>query len=451
MAKQFHLAAFLMATPVTHSQAEWRHPRDQRGGFLSSEFYQDLARILERGKFDFVFFADILAVPGRYGDGISTSLSRGTQSVASIDPAYAVAVMSAVTRDLGLGITRSATYFAPYDLARTFASLDHLSNGRIAWNVVASHQNAEAQNFGHEGHMEHDERYERAEEYLELAFKLWDSWDEDALVIDKEAGLFADPSKIRHVNHAGKWFKSRGPLSTPRSPQGRPVIIQAGSSSRGKEFAARWAEAVFVIDPTSEGRKNYYDDLKTRVARYGRRPDEIKVLPSLIPFVGETESIAREKQAYHNALADPLDGLICLSGHLDHDLSIYPLDEPVRNLDVPGIRGQLDLAYRLSEQQQLTLRDIGKLYAQGVLLPQVVGTAAQVADELEAWFDNSECDGFVISPAYLPGTFEEFVSLVVPELQRRGLHRKEYTGRTLRDRLGLGPASLTPPPRPDRR
>jgi FMN-dependent oxidoreductase (nitrilotriacetate monooxygenase family) len=446
MAKQFHLAGFLIASQLTHSHAQWRHPHDENG-FLSATFYQDIARTLERGKFDYVFFADVLTVPSRYGKGISESLSRGTQGVASIDPAYAVAIMSTVTEHLGLGITRSATYYAPYDIARTFATLDHLTKGRIAWNVVTSHSASEAHNFGFDQHLAHDERYERAEEYLELAYKLWGSWDDDALVANKESGLFADPAKVRHIDHSGQWFKSRGPLSVPRGPQDRPVIMQAGSSNRGKEFAARWAEVIFEIDPTSEGRKAYYDDLKSRLVRYGRHPDDLKIFPSLIPFVGETESIAREKQAYHNELADPISGLICLSGHFDHDFSIYPLDEPVQNLKVPGVQGLFDVAYRLSQTYGLTLRDVGKLYAQGVLLPQIVGTPSQIADELESWFSNGEGDGFIISPAYLPGAFEEFVSLVVPELQRRGLHRKEYGAKTLRGHLGLGRASLTPPPR----
>lgn len=446
MTKQMHLAGFLIASQLTHSHAQWRHPRNENG-FLSAEFYQDIARTLERGKFDYVFFADVLTVQSRYGRGIEESLSRGTQSVASIDPAYAVAVMSAVTQHLGLGITRSTTYFAPYDIARTFATLDHLTKGRIAWNVVTSHAKGEAQNFGYEEHIDHEERYERAEEYLELAYKLWSSWDDDALVVDKASGLFADPNKVRHIDHAGRWFKSRGPLTVPRGPQDRPVIMQAGSSSRGKEFAARWAEVIFEIDPTPEGRKAYYDDLKGRMQKYGRQPDELKIFPSVIPFVGETESIAREKQAYHNELCDPISGLICLSSHFDHDFSIYPLDEPVQNLKVPGVQGLFDVAYRLSQKFKLTLRDIGRLYAEGVLLPQIVGTPSQIADQLEAWFNNGEGDGFIISPAYLPGAFEEFVSMVVPELQRRGLHRKEYTAKTLRGHLGLGRASLTPAPR----
>lgn len=220
--------------------------------------------------------------------------------------------------------------------------------------------------------------------------------------------------------------------------------MQAGSSNRGKEFAARWAEIIFEIDPTLEGRKAYYDDVKSRAVKYGRNPDDVKIFPSIVPFIGETESIAREKQAIHNELIDPISGLITLSSHMDYDFSQHDLDAPVQDVEVGGIKGLFEVALRLSKKDQLTLRDIGRLYAEGVLLPHMVGTPTQIADQLEESFKNGEADGFIISPAHLPGAFEEFVDLVVPELQRRGLFRKEYTGNTLREHLGLGKANLTP-------
>lgn len=443
MTKQLHLAGFLIASQLTHSHPQWRHPRSDLN-FLRPEFYQNMGRVLERGKFDYVFFADALAVPHRYGDSIEETLRRGTQGAVLIDPAYVVATMAVATQYIGLGITRSTTYYQPYELARAFATLDHLSGGRIAWNVVTSHNVGEAYNFGLEAHLEHENRYDRADEFVELAFKLWDSWQEDALVLDKETGLFADPTKVHHINHAGRWYKSKGPLTVPRSPQGRPAIMQAGSSNRGKEFAARWAEIIFEIDPTPEGRKAYYDDVKSRAVKYGRNPDDVKIFPAVIPFIGETETIAREKQAFHNELVDPISGLITLSSHMDYDFSQHPLDEPVKDVEVGGIKGLFEVALRLSKKDGLTLRDVGRLYAEGILLPHVVGTPTQIADQLEESFKNGEADGFIISPAYLPGAFEEFVEFVVPELQRRGLFRKEYTGKTLRDHLGLGKANLTP-------
>lgn len=443
MAKQFHLAGFMMASAVTHSHAMWRHPRgDTR--FLDVRYYQDVARAAERGFFDFVFFADVLAVPGRYGGDIRQAIEHGVQSVATLDPSYVAMAMAGVTQHLGLGITRSTTYYAPWDLARAFATLDHLTNGRIAWNVVTSNADAEAQNFGFQQHLEHGQRYARADEFLEAAFKLWGSWEPDALLMEKQ-GRFADPDKVHVVDHQGKWFSTRGPLTVPASPQRRPAIMQAGSSSRGKDFAARWAEIIFEIDPTPEGRKAYYADVKRRTAAIGRDPDSVKIFPSFIPFVGETESIAREKQRFHNQLADPIAGLITLSAHVDHDFSVYPLDESLRNVDVGGNTGLFDVARRISQQDNLTLRDLGKLYAQGVLLPQLVGTPQQIADQLEASFENGEADGFIVSAAYLPGTFEEFSDFVVPELQRRGRVRQSYSGGTLRDNLGLGEATLIPP------
>ncbi len=252
---------------------------------------------------------------------------------------------------------------------------------------------------------------------------------------------------MREINHVGPHFEVRGPLNVPHSPQSRPVIIQAGASGRGKDYAARWAEAIFEIDPSPESRRAYYADVKSRAANFGRDPSKIKILPAVMPFVATTESEAREKQAFHNALADPISGLITMSMHTDHDFSRYPLDEPIRDINAPGSKGLFAVAHALGVKNDLTLRDIGKLYAQGIILPQFVGTPKQVADQLEAAWSAEECDGWMISAAWSPGAFEDFVDLVVPELQRRGLFRKEYTGTRLRDHLGLGEASLTPVPR----
>lgn len=436
------LGGFLIAGVTTHSHAAWRHPRASKG-FLTPEYYQDIGRTLERGKFDFLFLADNFAAPRRFGDGIEEGLRRGTQSAASLDPRIVLALLAGATEHLGLVATTSVTYHSPFDIARVYASLDHLSKGRVGWNVVTSFAEAEAQNHGFESHVEHDRRYDRAEEFLEVAYGLWDSWDEDALVQDKSGNVFADPAKVHTLDHEGEFFSARGPLPIPRSPQRRPVIFQAGSSSRGRDYAARWAEAIFIIDPTPEGRKAYYDDVKSRASNFGRNPDDIKILPAFTPFVGETASIGQEKQAFHNDLADPISGLITLSNHTDHDFSTHDLDEPVGQIEVPGIQGLAELVGRLSGEQGLTLRDIGKAYAEGVLLPQFAGTAADIADQIEASVDNGEADGWMVSPAFSPGAFDEFVDGVIPELQARGRFRTEYEGTTLRDNLGLGaPADL---------
>ncbi|GAA1914223.1 LLM class flavin-dependent oxidoreductase [Nocardioides lentus] len=439
MPDQMHLGGFMIASNVTHSHAAWRQPGTQPD-FLDAAYYQRIGRTLERGKFDFVFFADLLAVPTNYGGSPDEALRRGTQAAATLDPSLVASSIAAVTDRLGVAITKSTTYFHPFELARILATLDHLSNGRAAWNIVTSLSEAEARNFGLEKVLDHDLRYDRAQEFVETAVALWDSWDADALVQDKASGLFADPDKVRALHHDGLFFKTAGPLPTPRSPQGRPVLIQAGSSEKGKDFAARWAEAIFEIDPTPEGRRAYYDDVKDRVSDHGRDPRQVKILPAVLPFVGETESIAREKQAVHHELADPISGLMTLSVHTNHDFSQHDLDSPVEDLEVSGTQGLFDVARRLSRRDSLTLRDIGRLYAQGVLLPQVVGTASQVADQLEESFLGGEADGFMLSCATSPGTFEDVVDQVVPELQRRGLFRTEYAGRTLREHLGLDAA-----------
>ena len=338
MPKQLHLGGFQIASQVTHSHAAWRHPGSDTD-FTSPEYYHRIGRILERGKFDFVFFADLLAAPAQYGRDITEPLRRGTQATATLDPSIVAASIGAVTSKLGVAITKSATFFHPYELARIFASLDHITRGRVAWNIVTSLTASEAQNFGQDSHLDHEFRYERAEEFLRATLDLWSSWDPDALVLDKNTGVFADPDKIRRVEHDGKFFRTRGPLNVPRSPQGRPVLIQAGSSNTGRDFAARWAEAIFEIDPTPEGRRAYYDDIKSRASNFGRNPDQVLIFPAFIPFIGETESIAREKQAFHNELADPISGLITLSVHTDHDFSRYDLDAPVEDVQVTGTQG----------------------------------------------------------------------------------------------------------------
>lgn len=446
MKKKMHLAGFMIAGPVTHSHASWRHPASD-AKFLDLAYYEGVARTLEQAKFDFLFFADVLAIPRRYDNDIRDTLRRGTQGALGLDPTMVIAALISATRQIGLAVTKSTTYYTPYDIARSLATIDHLSKGRVAWNVVTSLNQAEAHNFGQKEMLEHDLRYDRAEEFLEAAFELWDSWDADALVIDTAEGVFADPAKVHEINHVGKHFDIRGPLNVSRSPQQRPVIIQAGSSPRGKDYAARWAEAVFEIDPMPESRRAYYRDVKDRVANFGRNPDHVKIFPAVMPFVGATEAEAREKQAIHNELADPISGLITLAMHTDHDFSQYPLDEPVAEIKVPGAQGLFEVARNLSLKSDMTLRDVGKLYAQGVTLPQVVGTASQVADQLEHWIEAEEGDGFMISAPYPPQAFSDFTTTVVPELQRRGSFRKEYEGPTLRDQLGLPEANLTPPPR----
>jgi FMN-dependent oxidoreductase (nitrilotriacetate monooxygenase family) len=432
-----HLAGFLIAGPVGHSHALWRQPGPPLP-FLSVDHYAAIGRTLERGLFDLLFFADRLAIGDRFGADKEIGLRHGDQDATRLDPVPILGALAATTRHLGLGATRSTTYAQPYSLAREFATLDHLSGGRAAWNVVTSMNDGEAQNFGVDSHLGHDERYDRSDEFLELAFALWDSWQADALLLDREAGLYADPGKVRYVDHAGRYFRSRGPLNIPASPQGRPVIIQAGASDRGRHFAGRWAEVIFTIAPTPADAKRFTAQIRDDVARAGRPDGAAKVLPAVMPFIGRTREEAGEKRDRTNALVDPLVGLSTLSGHANLDLAGLDLDAPVAQLEASGSQGMIALAQRVARDSNLTLREIGRRYGQSVLVPQLCGTGRQVAEELADLFRSGGADGFVVTPGALPSAFEEFVGEVVPELQRLGLFRTAYEGRTLRDRLHAG-------------
>ena len=438
--KQMHLAGFLIAGPIAHSHALWRHPLTDMD-FLRPEGYQSIAAVLERGKFDMVFFADRLAMSDTYGQSLDVGVRYGDQDAMRLDPVPVLALMAADTAQIGLGATRSTTYYHPYHIARTFATLDHLTRGRAAWNVVTSVNQGEARNFGYEEHLEHDLRYDRADEFMEVACRLWESWQDEALLLDREAGLFADPAKVRAIDHHGTWFRSKGPLNVPRSPQGRPVIIQAGSSGRGKAFAARWADVIFTLQPSAAQARAFYQDVHVHLAAAGRDDRACRILLAVMPFIGESETDAREKQALHNSLIHPLVGLSTLSSHMGYDFSRHALDEPISNVRVQGMQGLFATLRTFSEAEGLTLGEVGELYGRSVLVPQLTGTASGIADQLEALFRDSACDGFVISPAHVPGAFEEFVAGVVPELQGRGLFRSEYQGTTLREHLGLAAGS----------
>jgi len=432
-APHLHLAAFLIAGNGAHSHALWRHPKSQLGGFLDPDYWIRIAATLERGFFDIAFFADRLAMSDRYGGELETGARYGDQDATRLDPIPVLSLLAGTTRHIGLAATRSTTYHHPFHIARTFATLDHLSRGRAAWNVVTSVNEGEARNHGLDRHLEHDARYDSAEEFMQTTFGLWDSWEPDALVLDREQGIYADPARIHRLGFEGKTYRSYGPLNVPRSPQGHPVIIQAGASARGKAFAGKWAEVIFVVQPTLEGMQRSYRDIKEEAQRAGRRPEEVTVLVAVMPFVGRTSAEAREQLEEHNELVHPLVGLSTMSSHMNFDFSTLPLDAPLEDIQVQGMQGMLSAVRNLEGGSAVTLREIGKRYGQSVVVPQVAGTA--VADRLEHWFKQGACDGFMVSPAHLPHGFDDFVTLVVPELQHRGLFRTAYTGSTLRENL----------------
>jgi FMN-dependent oxidoreductase (nitrilotriacetate monooxygenase family) len=344
--KQMHLGAIITAGPGTGAFGAWRFPSSEQHRFLEADYYQQIARTLERGKFDLIFFADKLAVPGKFPKAVEESLRNGSWGAAHPDPVVLLSAIAAATERIGLASTISTSYHAPFHVARTVSSLDHISKGRAAWNVVTSHEDAEAQNFGLAKQRERDVRYDRAEEFLEAVFGLWDTWEDDALVLDRERGVVIDPTKVHPLNHKGAHFEVRGPLNLPRPPQGYPVIAQAGSSDRGRDFAARWSELIFTPQPVLESAQAFYTDIKTRAEQQGRNPDDIKVLPGVLILVGETEGIAREKEEHLKSLINPVAAKAMLSSMLEMDLSSVAPDTPAIDLigsrSVAGMQGHVD-------------------------------------------------------------------------------------------------------------
>jgi FMN-dependent oxidoreductase (nitrilotriacetate monooxygenase family) len=437
--RRMTLVGFMQASNVTVYSGSWRYPSADLS-FLDLGYYQKIARTLEEGKFDLVFFDDRLAMPGVYGDSVAEAVRYGARPI-KLDLTAILGGIIGATDRIGIGATYSTTYYSPFHVARTFATLDHLSRGRAAWNVVTSVNDSEAQNFGVEQHLGHDERYDRAQEFIETVVALWESWDDDALVMDRETGIFADPDKVHEINHRGKWFNARGPLTVPRTPQGRPAILQAGQSGRGREFAAQWADLIFTGDPGFAVAQRHYRDQRDRIAAAGRDPDDVKFLPMAYTVIGETEAIAAEKERlFLESYVHPMASLTLLSEVLNYDFSQHDLDDVVTEEMInaaSGIRGLADGVRQHLGRDDVTVRDLAAHRATLLQGPRFVGTAEQVADQMEEWFLGGACDGFVIAATHLPGAFEDVVRMVVPILQRRGLFRTEYEGVTLRDHLGL--------------
>jgi len=433
------LVAFMQAGNTSVYTGSWRHPATEHG-FLSASYYQKLGRTLEEGCFDLMFFDDRLAMPGIFGGSVAEAVRTGARPV-KLDLSVVLGVVAGATRHIGLGATYSTTYYTPFHVARTFATLDHLSGGRAAWNIVTSVNDSEAQNFGVDGVLGHDERYDRADEFMEATTGLWDTWDDDALVLDRANGVFADPDAVRELNYEGKWFKVRGPLTVPRGPQGRPVLLQAGSSGRGRDFASRWAEVIFTGDPNIDIARSHYKDQKERIGEVGRDPGSVKILPMAYAVVGESRAQAQDReQLLLNDLVDPMASLTLLSELMNYDFSGLALDDPITDeliQSVSGIRGLVQNIRQHIGGDTVTLADLAGHRATLLQGPRFVGTGSDVADQMEEWFSSGACDGFVLAATHCPGAYEDLVRLVVPELQRRGVFRDRYTGDTLRENLGL--------------
>jgi FMN-dependent oxidoreductase (nitrilotriacetate monooxygenase family) len=437
--RQMVMVGFLQAQNCTNLVSSWRHP-ESRQDSTSADYYQTIGRVLEEGKFHAGFFDDRLAMPDRFGNDHRHTVQHGIRCV-KMDPVTVLTVMGMATKRLGLGATYSTTYFEPFHVARTFATLDLMTGGRAAWNVVTSMNDGEALNMGKDSHQEHDSRYERADEFMEVVMGHWNSWDDDAIVADRQTGLFAHPDKVRRLDHVGEWFKSRGPFTVPRSPQGHPVVIQAGQSARGKQFSARWGELVFVTTPISLdiGRQNYRD-LKEAAVALGRDPSHITITPSAYLVCAETKAEAEDKMALIETLATDDDALSLLSEAMNFDFGSKGIDEPFTDHELANISGtqsMRDRVLRSSGLRNPTPRDFIKHTNRARPNKPFVGGPKEVADGMEEWFSTGVCDGFVLAATHVPGTYMDFVKHVVPELQRRGLYHKDYTGATLRENLGL--------------
>ncbi len=430
MPRQMHLLAYLKTGPTAMHTGAWRHSRSDLDDIFSPSRYAHIARVLEAARFDGCFYADTQGIPDLYQGSFRTYLEHGGQ-ISYLDPLTILPIMAAATQHLGLGATLSTTFHHPYHLARTLASLDMLSGGRACWNIVTSSTDFEARNFGMTELPDKDLRYDHGDEVVEACCALWDCWDADALVMDRARGVFIDPDKVRYANYEGAHVQTRGPLSIPRSRQGRPVLMQAGASPRGREFAARWAEAIFCSPADKAAAIALYNDIKSRMARRGRAPEDCVVLPWMTVVLGETNSIARERLDELDSLGSPELEMATNSAMIGADLSrVHDADDIAAAKKAQGHQGLEDRLRRI-----MTTEGISFEQAKRRGKTPLTGTPAMIADYMQDLFESGGCDGFVISPTIFPGMFEDFERMVVPELQRRGLFRKEYTGRTMRENL----------------
>ncbi|MCM3720590.1 LLM class flavin-dependent oxidoreductase [Solibacillus isronensis] len=429
--RQLSLGAFINLPG--HHVASWRHPETEVRKVTDLAYLTEIAQVAERGKFDNLFFADVFGQP----------ILENAHSGLKLDPVVIISALAAVTKNIGLTATLTTSYNEPFHVARKFAAIDHLSNGRAAWNVVTSANEREALLFGRDAHFQHAERYERADEFVDVVKKLWYSIDEEALVIDKESSHYYNLNKVTEIDHEGKFFKLKGTLDAPSTPQGHPVIVQAGSSEAGKELAAKTAEVIFTAWQTLEDAQAFYKDVKGRLAKYGRNPEDLKILPGAFIVVAATEEEAIAKHQQLNNYITPEVGLAYLSGFTGVDLSEYDFEGQIPDFNGQQIDGtnpniRASIVKGIVEAKGLTtLRELYNNIAGARGHREIIGTPTQVADQLQEWFENEAADGFNIMAPTFPQGFNDIVELVIPELQRRGIFKTEYAGTTLRENLGL--------------
>lgn len=426
--KQIKLGVFLMGTG--HHIASWRHPDVEADGNEDLKHFQNIARIAENAKLDMLFLSD----------GLSFNHLSHPAELVRFEPTTLVASLSSVTEKIGFVATASTTYNEPFHIARKFSSLDHLNGGRSAWNIVTSYYQTEANNFNQSAHLDHSKRYDKATEFVEVVKGLWDSWDEDALIRDKKSGVFFHPEKLHTLDHNGKYYSVKGPLNSSRSPQGRPILVQAGSSDAGITLAAQTADVIFTAQQTLEEAQVFYKKVKQRVVEFGRSPDDVKIMPGVAPYIGQTIEEAYAKYDVLQQLITPDIGLDFLSEYLGgFDISKYDLDGPLP-ADIPetnGNQSRRQLLIDLAKRENLTIRELYLRVAGTRGHRLIFGTPEQIANQLEEWIVNEAADGFNLMFSHFPNSLEDFTSQVVPILQERGLFRTEYEGKTLRENLGL--------------
>ncbi|MFP7469920.1 LLM class flavin-dependent oxidoreductase [Niallia taxi] len=424
----------LFLTSMGHHEGAWRHPASAVESVQDFRLYQEIAAKAERAKFDSIFMANRYSVSTK-------AVTYGELGGGGMEPLILLSALAAVTKEIGLIGTVSTSFTEPFNVARSFSSLDHLSKGRAGWNVITSGTDEEAKNFNLEEIPDHEQRYVRAQEFLEVTNKLWDSWEADALVKDKATGVYALSEKVHEINHKGSYFSVKGPLNSPRSPQGKPVIVQAGSSKDGIDFAAQYAEIVFTAQQTLEDAQIFYKKLKSRVQDFGRDPSKVIVLPGICPVIANTDEEAKAKETELHKFTNPAYSLLQLSNRVGFDLTSYPLDGPFPELpdikEIKGHQSRTKLISDLAKKENLTLRQLLLRLAGGRGHFTIAGTPERIADELQAWFENGAADGFNIMPQQMSEGLTEFIESVIPELQNRGLFKTEYTDGTLRDKLGI--------------
>ncbi len=432
MSRKIRLGAFLPGGG--QHVAAWRHPDAPSDGATNIGFHIRLAQTAEKGLFDAYFLADGLSV------GFSGGREGGSAKAAGFEPVTLFAALSAHTSHLGFIATASTTYEEPYQLARKFASLDLISGGRAAWNVVTSTGDETAQNFNRDEQLPHAERYRRAREHVDVVRQLWDSWEDDAFIRDKATGEFFGRDRVHEIHYKGEFFQVKGPLNAPRPPQGHPVVVQAGATEDGRDLAAETAEVIFAAHQTLAKAQEFYRDIKARVAAKGRNPAEVLIMPGVAPFVGRTQEEAQAKYDRLTSLILPEEGLALLNGLAGGtlDLKGYPLDGPLPAQDTTeGNKSRQILIREIADRHGFTIRQLYQYVATARGHLTLIGTPETIVDTLQEWFENEAADGFNILPPWLPAGLDDFVQLIVPELQRRGLFREQYEGRTLRENLGL--------------